>query len=112
TNMAGPRVGKHTFCRAGLRAEHQIVIAEIKLLQSQRIKRQHVAVPSPATRNFLQERSLDRTFAKNWVKFSWINHQREEVGLRKHFRHRLHDALAASAMDEPVVNDCDLQFLQ
>src|SRR5215470_14896268 len=63
-DVAGARAGQDALGGSGFGAKHKIVVAEVELLQEQRIDRKAMAIPAPAGRKLLHEGSADGTNAE------------------------------------------------
>ena len=106
-DVAGVRGGEDAFRGARFGTDDQIVAAEIELLERERVKRKEMAVPAAATRNPLQERSLNGTATEGIGKLLGIDDHREEIGSREHGSDGFDDAFAAAIGDKPVMDDGD-----
>jgi hypothetical protein len=97
------------FCRAVARADHQIVLVEIELLDGGGKERQAVAIEAVDARQVLKRgragpHPLDRRrHAARYME------ERQQVGGWIRLAQKLEDLLAATHAGEPVVHQNDLQ---
>src|ERR1700688_346387 len=96
THMTGVRGSQYPFGRPGFRAKHEVVTAQIKLFQCQRVQRKHAAMPTMASWELLQKGSFDWTRAKRLWESVPVNNQRKQIGVGKHVGHCFHNALATT----------------
>src|SRR5713226_8117583 len=93
------------------RTNHQIVAAQIELLQRQRAQRQHMTVEAMASWHSLQERRGHAVRRKTSGRL-FIRHQREQVRLREDFQQRGHHSFTPRIAEKPVMNDGNSQVLE
>src|ERR1700730_18988081 len=107
THMTGVSGSKYPFGRPGFRAKHEVVTAQVKLFQCQRVQLKHAAMPATASWELLQKRSFDWTRAKRLRKRFPVNDWRKKVGVGEHVSHCFHHTFATTVTHKPVVHDCN-----
>ena len=102
-DVAGVGGNQNTLGRPRLAADHQIVSAQIELLERQRHQREQRAVVPPQG---VEKRCLDAVAAQFAARAGWVVKQGEDVGFGKHPAECLKHSLAAPAIQQPVMDDC------
>src|ERR1700722_7747247 len=112
THVAGVCRCEYPFSRPGFRAKHEVVTAQVKLFQCQRVQRKHAAMPATASWELLQKRSFDWTRAKRLRKRFPVNHWRKKIGVGEHVSHCFHHTFATTVTYKPVVHDCNTSIFE
>jgi hypothetical protein len=101
------RVEAHAFYRATIGGEHKIEAAEVEALRGRWIKRQKVPMVGLAERKSLQKGGVYAPLDECCGQTRRTRNQTEYLGAGKERCNALSYALAASARDEPMMNDGD-----
>jgi hypothetical protein len=104
-DMAGSGRSDDTLGRSGFGTYHQVIIAEVELLKSNRLQEEEVPVKLPCPWNSVKKRGLQSSVLENRGQGGSVCNERKKISLRENLGQSFDNSLPACAAYKPVVND-------